>query len=688
MTRPSIQSATRRPIRIAVDIGGTFTDLELRNAATGRGHSLKSATTPDDPARGLSDAIAQARATIGFENADIDVILHGTTIATNAVLTRDLPDGALITTAGFEDVLEIGRHARRDIYALRGPDRTLLVPRRRRFGAPGRIGAAGDVVQPLDTDALNAVIDRVVASNVATCAICLLNAFANPAHEIAIRTHLRARCPDMAISCSHEVSPEIREFERTATTVLNALLVPVIARYVSALRERLQADGITAPVYLIQSNGGAIGLDMAMRAPVKLLLSGPSGGVLAATLDIPNVVGVDMGGTSYDVAVVADGARTVVTQGEIDGLPVRVPMVEMHTIGAGGGSIAFVDASGRLQVGPRSAGAVPGPVCYGRGGVDPTVTDVNLILGRLDAATFLGGRFALDLKGAQAALADRVATPLGLTQDHAAAGILAVVNARLAASIKFALFARGLDPRDFALMSFGGAGGLHAIEVAQELGITRVIFPRDPSTFSAHGILQSDIQHDLSLTDILPLVAGSLPALNAMADTLRQRGAALLDTDRLNPEARALSLSGDLRNRGQAFELMTPLPDGPLSDDTLTLLRERFEDLHRQRFSFVDPNEAVELVTLRLTATGRLNDGAVKADAPTIISARPTLRRIHIDGAWRDVAVYRQDSLAPDDTIPGPAVIEQAYTTMLIGTSWQLRVTATGDLIAQQEPQA
>jgi N-methylhydantoinase A len=679
-------------ITIAVDIGGTFTDLEFRESSTGAAHSLKSPTTPDNPARGLTDAIALAGSRFGFTNADIALILHGTTIATNAVLTRDLPAGALVTTEGFEDVLEIGRHARTDIYALRGPDRSILIPRRHRFGAPGRIGAAGEVVREIDFAALDATIERIAGTGVKAVAICLLNAYANPTQEIAIRTRLLARCPDMAVSCSHEVSPEIREFERTATTVLNALLVPVIARYVTALRARLAEAQITAPVYLIQSNGGAISLDAAVQAPVKLLLSGPSGGVLAAqklakTLKTLDVVGVDMGGTSYDVAVVAGGERTVVTQGEIDGLPVRVPMVEMNTIGAGGGSIAFVDASGRLQVGPRSAGAVPGPVCYGRGGTEPTVTDVNLILGRLDAATFLGGRFALDLDSARAALRDKIEQPLSLTPDHAAAGILAVVNAKLAASIKFSLFAKGLDPRDFALMSFGGAGGLHAIEVAEELGITQVIFPRDPSTFSAHGILFSDIQHDLSRTEILPLAPESLPTLNAMADDLRARGSALLDQDQMAQDKRILNLTADLRYRGQAFELMTAMPDGPVTVETLTTLRGRFEDQHRQRFSFDDPKEAVELVTLRLTAIGVLGDAdlPVPSYAPSEV-ATIERRPVHMDGAWFDTPVHRQLSLAPGAIVTGPAIIEQEYTTLLIPGRWSLTMTATGDMTARKQP--
>jgi len=679
-------------ITIAVDIGGTFTDLEFRDSSTGAAHSLKSPTTPDNPARGLTDAITLAGERFGFTTADIGLILHGTTIATNAVLTRDLPAGALITTEGFEDVLEIGRHARSDIYALRGPDRSILVPRRHRFGAPGRIDASGEIVREIDVAELDAIIERVAASGARATAICLLNAYANPAQEIAIRDRLLTRCPEMAVSCSHEVSPEIREFERTATTVLNALLVPVIARYVTALRARLTDAQITAPVYLIQSNGGAISLDAAVQAPVKLLLSGPSGGVLAAqklanNLKTPDVVGVDMGGTSYDVAVVASGERTVVTQGEIDGLPVRVPMVEMNTIGAGGGSIAFVDPSGRLQVGPRSAGAVPGPVCYNRGGTEPTVTDVNLILGRLDAATFLGGRFALDLDGAHAALRNKIELPLSLTPDHAAAGILAVVNAKLAASIKFSLFAKGLDPRDFALMSFGGAGGLHAIEVAEELGITQVIFPRDPSTFSAHGILFSDIQHDLSRTEILPLAPGSLPTLNAMAGDLRMRGSALLDQDKMPEDKRILTLTADLRYRGQAFELMTPVPDGPVSEETLVTLRSRFEDQHRQRFSFDDPKEAVEIVTMRLTAIGVLGD----ADLPVVPyapseTATVTHRPVHVDGAWFDTPVHRQLSLAPGTTVTGPAIIEQEYTTLLIPGRWTLTMTASGDMTARKQP--
>ncbi len=677
-------------IRIAVDIGGTFTDLECVDAANGDTQSFKTPTTSDDPSIGLMNAVKGAAERFGFSLSDIGLLMHGTTIATNAVLTRNLPEGALITTAGFEDVLEIGRHARKEIYRLKPEPQAVLAPRRRRFGVVERIGPGGEVLTALDDASVEAAIDRVAGSGATVCAIALLNGFTNPAHEIAIARRLRARLPAMAISCSHEVSPEIREFERISTTVLNALLIPVVRRYIDALLARIAAEGLAAPLYLVQSNGGATTPRAAGEAPVKLLLSGPSGGVLAAEgvarqLGFPNVVGVDMGGTSYDVAVIRDGRRAVVAQGEIDGLPVRVPMVDMRTIGAGGGSIASLDASGRLQVGPRSAGARPGPVCYGRGGTEPTVTDVNLILGRLDPVTFLGGEFALDLDGARAALETRIAGPLRLDRDRAAAGILAVIVAKLAGAIKLSLFERGLDPRDFALMSFGGAGGLHAAEVAAELGMSTVIFPKDPSTFSAHGILQSDIVHDLARTRVLPLKAGAGPAFAALAEDLLREGEALLAADGLPAAQRRLELAADLRYRGQAFELLVPLPVLPRDDAALAALCARFHEAHRQRFSFDDPQETVELVTMRLAAVGLLG-GMATASAPRPGETAPAReRQVHLGGAWTKAPVHEQGRLCAGAIVDGPAIIEQAYTTLIIPAGWRLAVRPSGDLVATRE---
>jgi N-methylhydantoinase A len=682
-----------RRIRVAVDIGGTFTDLEFVDEATGETHSFKTPTTPEDPSIGLVNALTGAATRHDFTLADITLLIHGTTIATNAVLTRNLPVCALITTAGFEDVLEIGRHARRDVYGLRPEERPVLVARRRRFGVIERTGANGSTVTPLDRADLERVIKAVEASGAAAVAVSLLNGFLNPAHEIAIREELKACLPHVFCSCSHEVSPEIREFERTSTTVLNALLMPVVQTYVTGLMRRSRDAGLTAPIYLVQSNGGAATPEQAGQTPVNLLLSGPSGGVLAAekvatAAGRRNIVAVDMGGTSYDVAIIRDGRKSVIAQGDIDGLPVRVPMVEMRTIGAGGGSIIWRDPSGRLQLGPQSAGAHPGPVCYRRGGKEPTVTDVNLILGRLDASRFLGGELLLDLEGARRSLDERIATPLGLGVEAAGEGVLAIVVARLAGAIKLSLFERGLDPRDFALMSFGGAGGLHAVDVAEELGMREVLFPREPSTFSAHGILQSDIVHDLARARIIALTVENLLRITDIARELDQTGEILLAADNLPPERCSLRLAADLRYRGQAFELMIGIEDGNLTEAGLPDLIERFHQAHLQRFSFDDRRETVELVTLRLSAVGQIVSKALQPPVQAAASGNATApgsRKIYMQGAWRDAAVFEQSSLPADTNIYGPAVIEQPYTTLILPPGWRLTALPSGDLVASKE---
>jgi N-methylhydantoinase A len=434
----------------------------------------------------------------------------------------------------------------------------------------------------------------------------------------------------------------------------------------------------------VQSNGGATSPESASIAPAKLLLSGPAGGVLAAErvaaeLGQANVVAVDMGGTSYDISLIQDGRRATVTQGEVDGLPVRLPMVDMRTIGAGGGSIVFVDEGGRLNVGPRSAGAQPGPVCYRRGGFEPTVTDANVVLGRLDPETFLGGALPLDVEGARAALGTRVAAPLGRSVEDMAEGVLAVVVSKLATAIRLSLFERGLDPRDFALMSFGGAGGLHAVEVAEELGIDRVIFPRNPSTFSAHGILLSDVVHDFARTSILPLGPASGDAIAAIAEELRQEGQRRLDADGIPPEARHFTLSADMRYRGQAFELVVPVPDEAMD---LSSLAAAFHVLHRQRFSFDDPDETVELVTLRLSAVGRLGELREAALMPGTRPRQRAVRPFFTAGAWRQVPFYAQFDLGRGARLEGPAVIEQSYTTMIVPEGWSASVTETGHIAA------
>jgi N-methylhydantoinase A len=673
-----------RPVRIAVDIGGTFTDLQILDARHGRIRAWKVPTTPQDPSEGLLAGVRQAAERFSFALADVGLLLHGTTIATNAVLERRLARGVLLTTAGFEDVLEITRHVRRDIYALEPDPFPCLVPRDRRLGVTERLRADGSVETPLD---LANTLERLAVLQPEAVAVCLLHSYANPAHERRLRDAILDAHPGLPVSISSDISPEIREYERSSTTVLNALLVPVVRDYLERLAARLGQDGFAPRIFLVQSNGGVCSLETASAQPARLLLSGPSGGALAASriaqeLGRPNLVAVDMGGTSYDVSVVQDGRVSLVTQGEVDGLPVRLPMVEMRTIGAGGGSIAMVEAGGRLVVGPRSAGARPGPVAYGRGGTEPTVTDANLALGRLDPDFFLGGTMTLDMPATHAALA-RLGAKLGLGEEATAEGIMALTNASLAAAVRLSLFEKGLHPRDFALLSFGGAGGLHATDVADEMGMTEVIFPREPGTLSAYGILFSDLVQDLARSRLFTLGAEALAGLAVLIDELRAEADARLARDGVAASDRALHVAADMRYHGQAFELLVPWGDVTRPDAaSLAALEHRFHATHRQRFSYSSEGEAVEIVTLRVTATGRLPRPAPASPEPADRPSVKGTRRVFARGVWHQAVVWDREALRAGDVIEGPAIIEEAFATHSISQGWTARLGAVGSIIA------
>jgi N-methylhydantoinase A/oxoprolinase/acetone carboxylase beta subunit len=688
---PSLNTkTTTRPIRIAVDIGGTFTDLQILDARLGIAQAWKTPTTPEDPSIGLMTGVKQAAERFGFSLAEVGLLLHGTTIATNAVLERKLARGVLLTTAGFEDVLEINRHVRRDIYGLAQEPFPTLIPRDRRLGVAERLRADGSAEIPLDEAQLPALLRQIEFLGAETLAISLLHAYANPTHESRLATLIRAARPDLPISLSSDISPEIREYERCSTTVLNALLMPVVKAYLDRLEKRLGEDGFSPLVFLVQSNGGVCSLRMAAEQPARLLLSGPSGGALAAgriseMLSRPNLVAVDMGGTSYDVSVVQSGRVSVITQGEIDRLPVRLPMVEMRTIGAGGGSIGSVDAAGRLTVGPRSAGARPGPVAYGRGGTEPTVTDANLALGRLDPDFFLGGAIKLDMPATRSAIETRIAAPLQLSVEQAAAGILTVTNANLGAAVRLSLFEKGLDPRDFALLSFGGAGGLHATEVAEEMGISEVIFPREPGTLSAYGILFSDLVQDLARTKLTRAETASLPQMREFIAELREAADARLAQDGIPPDQRNITIAADMRYQGQAFELLVPWGQ-VVSPDVAALaeLAHRFHATHKQRFSYANPDEAVEIVTFRAIATGNLAKPVLREPTPAARPAHKAKRRAFDGTQWCEVTVWDREALGQHDVIQGPAIVEEAFATHWISPAWQARLAPGGALIAKR----
>jgi N-methylhydantoinase A len=681
---------TASAVRVAVDIGGTFTDLHLHDPATGITLAWKTPSTPQDPSigliRGLTEICEIAKIPVG----KIGLILHGSTIATNAVLERKLPKGALITTTGFRDVLEIGRHIRHEVYSLKAEPRSLLIPRSLRYEVPERILADGQIQTALDETALLRIVDELVEQDVQTVAITFLHGYRNPVHELRAAQLINQHAPNMSVATSFHTSPEIREFERVSTTVLNALLRPVISGYLKQVTSRLEQEGITAALYLVQSNGGLATPDDAAQLPAKLLLSGPAGGAmamasLAARHQIDNLVGFDMGGTSSDISVVRDGEIGETAQAEIDGLPVRLPMVEVRTIGAGGGSIARVE-SGALRVGPQSAGAQPGPACYGRGGTAPTVTDANAVLGRIDAKAFRTGGMALDLSASDNAIDNDVAGALSLTRETAASGVLDVATAHMAGAIRLSLFEKGADPIDFSLAPFGGAAGLHACAVARDLGMNRIVFPAEASTLSALGILNADLRYDLSDSQLLQTDPESLPALVDSVTRLRVDAAKRLAESGMSPAQQRIEISCDVRYRGQAFELNTGWPElgdtGLPNETTLGQLVTSFHQLHERQFTYSTPEDAVEIVTVRAVAIGVLDKPDSKHNtAAPVAQLEPKSRELVLDGKKQSVPVIGRNAIrVGDNAMPGPLIVEEDYTVLLIEAGWQISALDGGDL--------
>ena len=678
---------TEKTIRIAADIGGTFTDLQIMDLGSGAIHDFKSPTTPHDPAVGLLGALTAAAKKFDFALGDIAMLLHGSTIATNAVLERKLPEGALITNQGFTDVLEIGRHMRHNVYALKAEPRSLLIPRQRRYGVAGRVLADGSIETPLDAEAVGAIGEKLVQDGITTVAIMFLHAYRNPVHEQQA-AEILSKIPDLQVSTSHEVSPEIREFERVSTTVLNALLKPVISGYLERLSHQLTSAGVSAKLFLVQSNGGVASPQEAARLPVKLLLSGPAGGALAmASLakihDIKNMVGIDMGGTSSDVSVVVGGKVGETGEGNIDGLPVRSPMIEIRTIGAGGGSIAY-SSNDAMRVGPRSAGSQPGPACYQRGGKEPTVTDANLQLGRVDPGAFLGGEMQLSKNAAETAVAS-LGSQLKLTVDQTAAGIVEVANASMAGAVRLSLFEKGADPSDFVLAPFGGAGGLHACAIARELEIDRIIFPATASTLSARGILNSDLRHDLSHSELL-LASGKITErLGEIVSSLHDQAVAALDADGVTPDKRKILISADCRYRGQAYEINTPCSalsrDTPIDAASITTLTDSFHQLHQRQYAHSAPGDPVEIVTIRAAAVGLLDRPQATEQATPATDAPVASRPVNLDGKWRDTPIFHRSAIGPK-AVEGPLLIEEAYSVLLIEPGWKVHALGNENLIA------
>ena len=680
--------------RIGVDSGGTFTDVCLFEDESGRIEVWKVSSTPDDPSRGIAQGFEEGVGRVGLEPADVGYFGHGTTVATNALIQHRGVKTGLITTQGFRDLLEIGRQKRPDLYDLQVDKPPVLVARDLRLEVPERIRHDGTVETRLDEQALREAVRALRDAGVEAVAVCFLYGFVRTEHEAIARRIVAEEFPEAFACVSHDVAPEFREYERMSTTVVNAYLGPVMQKYIHRLAERLHGLGLKVPPHLTQSNGGVIGFDQAARLPVRTVLSGPSTGVVAAQAvgrmaGLENLITFDMGGTSTDVALLQNGACRLASEAVVHGYPIKAPMLDIHTVGAGGGSIAHVDSGGLLKVGPRSAGAFPGPVCYAKGNDEPTVTDANVVLQTLNPAHLLGGRMKVDQALAKAAIG-RLADRLNMDVMATAQGILSVVIANMARAIRVISVQRGHDPRDYTLAAFGGAGPLHAARLAKELEIGRILVPRNPGILCAMGLLLTDLRADFATTRLRTLSSAVLPEVEDAFLTLRQQADAWFVREEITPEARQVACTVDMRYAGQNYELSVPVPDGPITSATLDRLADGFASAHQRMYGFVAEGEPVQLVTFRVEATGLVRKAAFQprpmrgADASAAIVGRRDVWFAE-SAAFVACPIYDRDKLDAGNRIAGPAIIEQMDATTVIPQGMTARVEPYLNLILEAE---
>ena len=678
--------------RIGIDVGGTFTDVVLIDNSTGEVSVAKLLNRHDDRAETVVEGVERLLDRTGVAAEELGWISHGTTIATNAVIERKGAKTALITNRNFRDILEIGRFARPAelIYRIHEDKPAPLVPRHLRLGVACRIDRHGAIIAELDEADLERAIAVIAEERVESVAVCFLFSFLNPAHEERVRERLDAALPHVDVALSCEILREFREFPRTSTTVFAAYVAPVLRAYVSGLTGRLADRGIACPLYIFQSSGGVATPEIVMRNPALTMLSGPAGAVVGAArlcgqAGYRDLITMDIGGTSLDTCLVRGSVAEATTTREIDMFPLAIPMLDVHTIGAGGGSVVRVDDVGRVKVGPESMGARPGPACYGLGGETATLTDINVSMGLIDADGFAGGEVPLDRARAEQVVDRQVAGPLGVDVAAAAAGVYRVATNQIAEAIGTVTIERGSDPRDFALVAFGGGGPLHAAAVARELGIGRVIVPLHPGLFSARGIANADFSHDYIQSVVRPLAEIRVNDAIAIADALMRRAVADLDAEDIAGDRRKLSPAFDLRYVGQTTEIAVSLPGGLDSlADGFDVVEERFHDLHERLYSYRVPGEPIELVNVRLHAAGRVARPPLPAVERSAARPEPAgERRVLLpDGTGAcPVAVYRRDRLAPGASWAGPAIVEEPSSTTLILEGMTATVDAYGNMI-------
>lgn len=677
--------------RVGIDTGGTFTDVCLLTE-TGALAVFKLSSSSHDPSEAIADGLSAILAQENLSPQAVGYLGHGTTVATNALLQGRGASTGVITTGGFRDLLELGRQMRPDLYDLQADKPVPLVRRSHRYEVSERVIATGEILQPLDRDAARYTIRAMKRAGVKAIAVCFLYSYLVPDHEDAVAEIVAEEFPDAYLSLSHEVIAEFREYERLSTTVINSYVGPLMSGYIRRLRTRVADLKVTASPYITQSNGGIISLDVATETPVRTVLSGPAAGVIGArtiadAADLHDIITFDMGGTSTDVSLMTTGRANIRMQQEVAGYPIRTPMLDISTVGAGGGSIAWIDSGGHLKVGPQSAGSDPGPACYGRGGLSATVTDANVTLGILTRDALLGGRMKIEAGEADCAI-DRLAGQLQMAREDVAQGILSLANANMAKAIRVISIERGYDPRDYTLVAFGGAGPLHAARLARELDIPRVLVPTMPGILCAYGLLVADLRTDFSRTTVVPATTASLPIVNTGFRDLMAAADEWFTRERIKPSDRRLQRVADMRYVGQNYELSIELPNHPLVDEALPRLLSSFNNAHDQAYGYAAKDEPVQIVTLRLKATGvvtkpapRQIDARGVGDSP-IVGHRWTY--LPEQGGWIDVPLHDRSLLLAGMTIVGPAIVEQMDATTLILPGQHADVDSFGNLIISE----
>jgi N-methylhydantoinase A len=679
---------------VTVDTGGTFSDFVCLDEDTGAVTITKLPATPDDPSRAILSGIATLRAD-GVRPEDIAFFCHGTTVGTNALLECKGARTGLLVTEGFRGIYEVGEQARPygpAIFDVLYDKPSMLAPRSLTGEVRERVDFRGEVLRPLDEEALRTTLRAMVPQQPASIAVCLLFSFLHPQHEQRVGAIIAEELPGCSVSLSSDVLPQIREYYRLSTTVINAYLRPILERYVGNLDSRLAASGIATPQkYVMQSNGGMSTFEAAARRAVTTVLSGPAGGVTASVAacraaSIPNAITFDMGGTSCDVALIRDGVPAVTGRGKIEGHDIAVPMLDINTVSAGGGTIARVGPLGELEVGPHSAGAAPGPACYGRGEL-PTITDCNLVLGFLSAGNFLGGRMRLDTERARVAIDAHVARPLGLSVDEAAEGIVRIIDVKMQEAIKAISTMRGHDLRDFVLLAFGGAGPLHAGRIARDLGMAGVVVPLYPGVFSAIGLMMSDVKHDYVQSRLAPLADLTWDAIAAMFARLSGEALADLKRDGFENARIRLERALDMRYAGQGYEITLPCHDDALHRHGVAGLRQRFDDMHKQMFGHMAPDQPVEVVSYRLCGIATVSAPPIRKYNPIGAKLPDALRehrQVRFDGESLACPVYQRERLDAGLTLRGPAILDQFDCTTVVYPGQTAEVDAWKNIIISE----